>query len=274
MRLILSSLLAVAVICTVPSSGFAQSKGKQAAEGYYNKGMTAYSLGHFSEAIEEFEKAYAATPNAAFLFNIAQSHRQSGNPQRAVFFYRRYLEAEPQAKNRPDVERRIKDLEAQIEAAQEQKEQAAVAPPPVVRAEPAVVSPAAEKDMRESSPPPAITLQESSTLSPRASRRLRVAGIATAGAGVAVIGAGVFFYLQARSLHQDAYSGTFDSSKHDSSSTYLTLSRASFGVGSAAILAGAALYYVGYRARPAAGTVAVVPFPAPGGGGAGLVGRF
>jgi tetratricopeptide (TPR) repeat protein len=63
--------------------------------------MKAYTLGHFPEAIEEFEKAYEMRSEPIFLYNIAQSHRQSNSPQRAIFFYRRYLEADPNVKNRP-----------------------------------------------------------------------------------------------------------------------------------------------------------------------------
>ena len=83
-----------------------------AAKALYDKGATEYNLGHFAEAIVNFEKAYELDPAPILLFNIAQSHRQSGDNEKALFFYRRYLEhAAPDASNRPDVERRVKDLE-------------------------------------------------------------------------------------------------------------------------------------------------------------------
>ncbi len=89
--------------------------GKRAAKPHYEKGASEYNLGHFAEAISEFEKAYEQDPAPILLFNIAQAHRQSGNNERAAFFYRRYLEQEPSADNRADVEKRIKDLEAVIQ---------------------------------------------------------------------------------------------------------------------------------------------------------------
>jgi tetratricopeptide (TPR) repeat protein len=84
---------------------------KKAARPHYEKGAVEYNLGHFAEAIAEFEKAYQLDRAPILLFNIAQAHRQSGNNERAAFFYRRYLEQAPTAANRPEVEKRIKDLD-------------------------------------------------------------------------------------------------------------------------------------------------------------------
>jgi hypothetical protein len=84
---------------------------KKAARPHYEKGAVEYNLGHFSEAIKEFEKAYELDRAPILLFNIAQAHRQNGNNERAAFFYRRYLEQAPDAANRAEVEKRIKDLD-------------------------------------------------------------------------------------------------------------------------------------------------------------------
>ncbi len=70
----------------------------------------------------DFEKAYDLDPSPIFLFNIAQSHRQLGNKERALFFYRRYLEQAPNAANRDDVERRMKDLQASLQQEAELKQ--------------------------------------------------------------------------------------------------------------------------------------------------------
>jgi Tetratricopeptide repeat len=87
---------------------------KKAARPHYEKGATEYNLGHFADAIAEFEKAYELDPAPILLFNIAQAHRQNGNNERAAFFYRRYLEQAPNAANRADVDKRIKDLDDAI----------------------------------------------------------------------------------------------------------------------------------------------------------------
>jgi hypothetical protein len=128
--------------------------GKKAARPHYEKGASEYNLGHFAESISEFEKAYEQDPAPILLFNIAQAHRQSGNNERAAFFYRRYLEQEPNAANRAEVEKRIKDLEGVIQQQNDvkrrpptevtdQDQRAAAQPPGTVPAAPPPATPTA-----------------------------------------------------------------------------------------------------------------------------------
>src|SRR5262249_46892027 len=120
----------LAIICfcmTAPGAARAQS-ASETAQQHFDRGAKLYNLGHFQEAIPEFERAYDLDPSPIFLFNIAQSHRQLGNKERALFFYRRYLEQAPNAANRDDVERRMKDLEASLQQEAELKQK----PPPGV----------------------------------------------------------------------------------------------------------------------------------------------
>lgn len=116
----------------VSVAALAQSPAGDTAQAHFDRGAKLYNLEHFQEAIADFEEAYELDPSPIFLFNIAQSHRQLGNKERALFFYRRYLEQAPNAANREDVERRIKDLQAALQQAAELKQQrpaaAALAP--------------------------------------------------------------------------------------------------------------------------------------------------
>jgi hypothetical protein len=84
------------------------------AKAAYELGMTAYGLGHFDRAIDSFTKAYELDPAPVLLYNIAQSHWKKGNPEQAIVFYRRYLEADPQAENRTRVKTRIRELEVEM----------------------------------------------------------------------------------------------------------------------------------------------------------------
>jgi tetratricopeptide (TPR) repeat protein len=268
----LPAFFAFAMGIVASRAGHAESRAKQSAEAHYNKGMTAYTLGRFPEAIEEFEKAYELRSEPIFLYNIAQSHRQNNNPQRAIFFYRRYIEAEPNAKNRPEIEKRIKDLESQLNA---QKEQASAAPP-------SATAPAAATTTTP--PPPApipvapveVVQSQPAAAQPQAGRGLRIAGLVTAGVGVVGIGTGILFGVHATSLHDDSMppGGTFDSSKYDSSKTYRTLEWVSIGVGAAAIGTGAVLYVLGHRAKSAEPQLTLAPLLAPGTGGAAVLGTF
>jgi hypothetical protein len=78
---------------------------------HFNQGTRHYDLGHYQEALGEFEAAYMGVPDPAFLFNIAQCHRKMGHDKEAVGFYKSYLHNAPNAPNRADVQKRIQELE-------------------------------------------------------------------------------------------------------------------------------------------------------------------
>jgi hypothetical protein len=87
------------------------------AEEYFLKGDTAYNLGRYDEAVENFTKAYESWPQPEFLYNIAQSYRQAGNCKQALHFYKRFKSlkekdtANPLSKKkREEVERFIAEL--------------------------------------------------------------------------------------------------------------------------------------------------------------------
>jgi tetratricopeptide (TPR) repeat protein len=95
----------------------AAAPGSKAAQAHahYEKAVTAYNLARFDEAIAGFSRAYALDPAPILLFNLAQAHwkrGEAGDERQALFFYRRYLEAEPASANRQRVESRIRELEA------------------------------------------------------------------------------------------------------------------------------------------------------------------
>jgi tetratricopeptide (TPR) repeat protein len=271
---ILLVTVTLALATGVPGLASAQPRPKATAEGHYQKGMKAYTLGKFADAIEEFEKAYELRQEPIFLYNIAQSHRQNNSPQRAVFFYRRYLEAEPEAKNRADIEKRIKDMENQLSAKPENlgggtTPPPAAAPVPVPAPQPAVAP----------APPPASSplIRQPQQPEPGASpgRTLRISGIVVGSVGVASAVTGVFLALHASSLREEATKpgSVYDDDKYQSSQTFRTLGWVTLGAGAAAAVTGGVLYYLGARAASAP-AVAVLPFAAPGAGGATLFARF
>jgi Tetratricopeptide repeat len=114
-----------AAILLVGASAWAAPESGKA---YFESGVRQYNLGHFQEAIVEFEKAYNIDPAPILLFNIAQSHRQLGDKERALFFYRRYLEQAPAAGNKREVEQRMKDLTESLQQERDLKQK----PPPGV----------------------------------------------------------------------------------------------------------------------------------------------
>jgi opacity protein-like surface antigen len=124
--------VAAAVAFVVLAAQGAHAAPESEAQEHFKRGVKLYNLGHFQEAIPEFEKAYDFDPQPILLFNIAQSHRQNGNKERALFFYRRYLEQEPNTAKRADVEQRMKELAQALQQENEQKQKppTEVTPPP------------------------------------------------------------------------------------------------------------------------------------------------
>ena len=276
-KFILTVMFALAATTGVARESRAQSRTKQTAESHYEKGMKAYTLGHFPEAIEEFEKAYEMRSEPIFLYNIAQSHRQNDAPQRAIFFYRRYLEADPNAKNKAEIEKRIKDMETQMNA-QKEKEIASAAVTPAPAAPPTTAAPttAPQPDPTAAQPSSGSTTVQTTQAPPaedtHQGRGLRIAGIATASLGVAGVAAGIAFGLHSNSLHDEAIKGTYIDSKYQDSKSFRTLEWVSFGIGGAAVVTGVVLYYLGLSAKSA--PIAIAPIFAPGAGGAAVFGSF
>jgi tetratricopeptide (TPR) repeat protein len=89
---------------------------KQEAKARYTTGQSHYNLNEFQEALQDFKEAYRLFPDPVFLFNVAQCERQLGNLDEGIKFYRSYLRNKPKAPNRQEVERRIDEMQAAIDA--------------------------------------------------------------------------------------------------------------------------------------------------------------
>jgi tetratricopeptide (TPR) repeat protein len=113
-RLLLVLGLAAALVLATVRPSFAGDSAH--ARERYEQGAAAYNLGRFDDAIAAFSDAYEEDHAPILLFNIAQSHWKKGDHEHALFFYRRYLDADPRASNRATVEARIESLAAELEA--------------------------------------------------------------------------------------------------------------------------------------------------------------
>lgn len=91
------------------------AEAKALARRSFEKGMGYYQRDQFDKAIEHFDIGYRLIPQPVFLYNIAQAHRLSDRPQKAIEYYRRYLAESPDAKNRAEVDERIATLQKQLD---------------------------------------------------------------------------------------------------------------------------------------------------------------
>jgi hypothetical protein len=131
-----------------------------------------------------------------------------------------------------------------------------------------------EPGARDASAPTTVTNSPQPTES-AAPSYLPTVGIVLTSAGVAALGAGVFFSVKTRSAGQDASdSGTFDPDADSAGRRYQTLQYVAYGVGAALVAGGITAFVLGSNRTPDRGATQVAIIPSSGGGSAFLTCRF
>jgi tetratricopeptide (TPR) repeat protein len=147
------AMVLVMVLAGGATPSLALEDDPAAARSHFAMGTRLYEVGEYRQALDEFKAAHLAKPDPAFLYNIAQCHRQLGDLDLAATMYRRYLVASPNAKNRTEVEKRVAEIEADLAAGKQQSPEPVRAPVP----EPVGPSPA--------EPPPLPAVQAANPVS-------------------------------------------------------------------------------------------------------------
>ena len=75
------------------------------------QGHRLYQLGRYQGAIAEYRRAYELRADPPFLFQIAESYRQLGATEQALFYYDRYLAGAADGSDREAAEERVSELE-------------------------------------------------------------------------------------------------------------------------------------------------------------------
>ncbi|MGB8296483.1 MAG: tetratricopeptide repeat protein [Polyangia bacterium] len=304
------SCLLAALVLASPALG-ADSATEQARQ-HYEIGTQQYDLGHWDDAIREFEKAYELRPDPSFLYNLAQAYRRKGDNKRALDLYKNYLVKVPKTPQRTEIEERISGLQKQIdeaasakpgaptleptaisagtpaspEVAPAQAEESAISPPPVSPAPEATTAtgPTSSPAAPPSQTPPAAVAATSAPApvvakavapAPRG-RGLRIAGIVCGSVGVASIVLGALSGWQAQSLsHKVATADQFHAND-DSAGLAAQKAQGFFYVAGAVVaVVGGALYYYGVRAaRETPSRVSLSPIVGPGTAGLAAMGVF
>jgi hypothetical protein len=73
-----------------------------------------FAAERFADAASEFKKAYDASSDPAFLYNVALCYRRAGNAKLALPAYEEYLKKVPNSPQRSAVEKRIAELKQQL----------------------------------------------------------------------------------------------------------------------------------------------------------------
>jgi tetratricopeptide (TPR) repeat protein len=230
-----------AVFVLVLLGGIARAdEPRELARQHFMAAEAHLQAGRHDEAIAEYRRAYAYVPSPAFLYNIAQAYRQKGDAASALTYYRRYLEADPRGRAAAAAREHAAAMEELVRARAAEPE--VTAPPP----EPAPAPPPAPAP----APPAPVPVAPRPSAPARhdGGSGLRIAGLVAGGAGVAAIGAGVYFGIRARNL-SDQVSGTFEPEDDASGKAANRNMLIGYGVGAAGLITGGVISYLAARAR-------------------------
>jgi len=108
-----SAAIVLALLVLVPASGRAQDP-PQDGEGrnLFLAGQAAFGAGNYERALGYFERAHDLSQRSGLLYNIAITADRLRRDALALQAFREYLAAEPQTARRAEVEARIAFLEA------------------------------------------------------------------------------------------------------------------------------------------------------------------
>ncbi|HEY5948493.1 MAG TPA: hypothetical protein VIV40_23510, partial [Kofleriaceae bacterium] len=115
-RIIFCISIALAALVTASSAWAedpAPSKEQlEAAKKAFAEGRALYDEQKFPEAVEKFKESYRLSRNPLLLYNIGHTLDQTGQKDKALFYYRKFLaDAPPNAAQRKDVKLRVDAIE-------------------------------------------------------------------------------------------------------------------------------------------------------------------
>ncbi|MBN4049441.1 hypothetical protein JYT86_00115 [bacterium AH-315-N03] len=120
MRAIGLLLTALLVLATAAPAEAQRRRPTQAqierARTLFIEGSAHFEAGRLNEALESFLGAWRTVPNPLLAYNVARTYERMSDTTHAIEFYNYYLRrAAPDAADRADVERRIRELEVVAE---------------------------------------------------------------------------------------------------------------------------------------------------------------
>ncbi len=204
-----------------------------------------FAAGRYQKAVDTFAQLVADTGDPLYLRNIGRCYQKMKHAQEAIDSFQEYL---LKGKNLSKSER--SEIEGYIKEMQALKASEAPPPAPPVLTPPPGPATTPAPPPAAVAPPPALPTEPLAPMPPSAppstsdGHGWRIAGIATAAGGVALIAAGIAFGAAAQSAADDV-GKKYNSSTDSAGKRDATLQWVGYGVGAAALAAGTLLYLHG-----------------------------
>jgi tetratricopeptide (TPR) repeat protein len=214
---------------------------------HFRRGTAAFNLGHYLEAVKEYEAAYVAREDPSLLFNIAQAYRLAGKHEEAIRVYKSFLHAVPGTPERSLVERRIAELQQLLEGERNSRE----APPQGTMSSAAAPAPAMAQTATPTASPP---LPPMPAVHARSARALTVAGLVAAGLGIGSLASGLGLEVEAHQVSDEQSRATrmmqaYNPARDATGRTDQTAGAVLLAFGGVASATGAVLFLVGRHRR-------------------------
>jgi tetratricopeptide (TPR) repeat protein len=146
----------------------------------------AYALGHYSEAADLYEQAFAKKPLPELLYNAAQAHRFAGSKERALQLYENCLRvyADRLAAHRNEIELHITELRFAIAVKSEPRPSPA---PQIAKPDKPAIAPT----MAPQKAPPPLDLTDDEPEPPKPKKKSRAWIWGVVAGAVAAVGLGI-----------------------------------------------------------------------------------
>lgn len=254
-----------------PAAGQGNDDEAQARK-HYEQAVLHEQNSEWDAAIAEYRAAQELFPDPEFHVLIGDAYVKKGDGASALSHYRAYLEEAPDGRAADRVRTAVAELERQFPPKPDEPAEPEPDESTEIDAEPAVQS-AAAPDRSDGA------LEISRPAATRPGRGMRIAGLSTAGAGVALVGVGVYFGLKARSINGELENlgpgDTWDPDRFDEGEAANRNAFIASGIGAAAVVTGGVLYVLGSRGSEAPdAALTVTPSAGPDGAGVLVRGSF
>ena len=279
----LRSSLVIALMLAAGSAHAQAPAPNAAADVALSEGRRLYDLQEWDQAIAKFKEAYRLRADAPALFNIAQSYRLKGDCANAASFYKTYKRNFPRERNLDKVEKFITETEACAKS--RAKPVDPVKPDPVkpdpVKPDPVKIDPVTPDPVQPDPVKPDPVKIDPVTPDPvqpdpgggvisapmpppkQGGGTMKLAGLGVAGVGLVGVGIGVAFGLRARAAASEAEDiqpgGTWKPGIEDRGQNAEKNAKIFLVVGSAAVVTGGVLYFLGAKKSSETSGVSFVP---------------